>query len=140
MPEPKTKPTDASVPDFLDGISDESRRRDCWAVTDLMRQATGAEPVMWGHAIVGFGRCRQRYASGREGEWPVIAFSPRKADVTLYIMPGFDRYEDLMGRLGKHKTGKACLYLKRLSDVDLAVLRELIEASVRDRSRHRVDG
>lgn len=138
MNEPKTRPTDVSVDDFLSGV-DEQRRQDCYTVLELMKSATGAEPVMWGSSIVGFGRYKYRYESGREGEWPATGFSPRKNDLTLYLMPGFDRYEDLMVKLGKHKTGKSCLYLKRLSDVDLSVLRELIEASVEAMSAKRVD-
>jgi hypothetical protein len=109
-------------------------------VLDLMREATGADPVMWGTSIVGFGRYRYRYNSGREGEWPIIGFSPRKNDLTLYLMDGFAGRDELLERLGKHKTGKSCLYLKRLSQVDLAVLRELIFQSVRAMADRRVDG
>ena len=139
MAELKTKPTQASVLDFLGMLSDDQRRNDCLVVLELMKAATGAEPVMWGSSIVGFGRYQYRYKSGRQGEWPVISFSPRKNDLTLYIMPGFDRYESLLARLGKHKTGKSCLYLKRLSDVDLVVLKELIEESVKAMAPLRVD-
>ena len=139
MAELKTKPTQASVLDFLGMLSDDQRRNDCLVVLELMKAATGAEPVMWGSSIVGFGRYQYRYKSGRQGVWPVISFSPRKNDLTLYIMPGFDRYESLLARLGKHKTGKSCLYLKRLSDVDLSILIELIGESVKAMAPLRVD-
>lgn len=139
MSEPKTRPTDESVPAFLERIGEEARRQDCLAITEMMREATGAAPVMWGASIVGFGRYRYQYESGRVGEWPVVGFSPRKNDLTLYIMPGFAEYEELLGRLGKCKTGKSCLYIKRLSDVDPEALRELIAASVREMADRRVD-
>ena len=129
MAEPKTQPTDASVDGFLASIDDETRRRDCEALRDLMREVTGEEPKMWGLSMVGFGTYHYRYATGREGDWPLTGFSPRKRDLTVYVMAGFDRYEELMARLGKHSTGKSCLYLKRLDDVDLDVLRELVARS-----------
>jgi hypothetical protein len=139
MAEAKTQPTKASVAAFIAAVPDAQRREDCKAVARLMQDATGARPVLWGTNIVGFGTYRYRYASGREGEWPVVAFSPRKSDLTLYIMPGFDCFADLLARLGPHRTGKACLYLKRLADVDLAVLRQLIEAGVAAMAPRRVD-
>lgn len=139
MAEAKTRPTKASVAAFLAAIPDAQRRQDCKLVAKLMQEATGARPVLWGANIVGFGTYRYKYASGREGDWPVIAFSPRKNDLTLYIMPGFGDNADLLARLGKHKTGRSCLYLKRLSDVDLAVLREIIAGSVAAMARQRVD-
>ena len=129
MAELKTKPTSESVNEFL-GRLDEKRRKDCMAVVKLMKSATGVRPKMWGSSIVGFGTYRYRYESGREGEWPVVGFSPRKSDLTLYIMPGFERFENLMKKLGKYKTGKSCLYIKRLTDVDVDVLKELITESV----------
>jgi hypothetical protein len=129
MAELKTKPTGASVAAFLDAIPDEARRADCRRVVEIMRKATGAEPRMWGAGIVGFGRHRYQGASG-VAEWFLTGFSPRKQNLTLYVMAGFDRYPALMRTLGTHKTGKSCLYLKRLADVDLGVLTELIEASV----------
>jgi hypothetical protein len=95
-----------------------------------MREVTGERPVMWGPSIVGYGQYRYVYESGREGDWMLVGFSPRKTALTLYIMPGFSRYEELMQRLGKHSTGKSCLYLKKLADVDMTVLRELVGASV----------
>ena len=130
MAELKTKPTDENVLDFLNGIADEKRRQDCFSILELMKQATGAEPKMWGDSIVGFGSYHYKYASGREGDWFLTGFSPRKQNLTLYIMSGFDEYEALLSKLGKHKTSKACLYINKLQDVDAAVLKELVERSV----------
>ena len=130
MAEPKTRLTDASVADFLRGVDDEQKRADCFELVDLMSDVTGEEPKMWGDAIVGFGTYHYKYASGREGDWMQVGFSPRKQSLTLYIMSGFSRYDELMKGLGKYKTGKSCLYVKRLSDVDRDVLRELIAQSV----------
>jgi len=139
MAELKTKATDQSAEAFLAKVEDPSRRADCEAVLAMMQRATGCAPKMWGASIVGFGRYAYTYASGRTGEWPITGFSPRKNDLTLYIMPGFTRYDALMARLGKHKTGKSCLYLKRLADVDTAVLEELITASVEAMASKRVE-
>jgi hypothetical protein len=130
MSDLKTKPTDVSVAAFLDGISDERRRADCRAVATIMERATGEKPKMWGPSMVGFGQYHYRYESGREGDWFLTGFSPRKNDLTLYLLSGFDGFDELMKRLGKHKTGKSCLYVKRLSDLDLAVLEQLIVESV----------
>ena len=130
MAELKTKETKASVAAFLNKISDVQRRKDCQTVLELMQRATGEKPKMWGSSIVGFGRYKYRYASGHEGEWPIIGFSPRKNDLTLYIMPGFEEHESLMAKLGKYKTGKSCLYLKNLDDVEIPVLKKLILKSV----------
>jgi hypothetical protein len=127
----KTQKTNASVTAFLKSVADDDRRKDCQTLVRIMKRAVGAEPKMWGSSIVGFGHYHYKYASGREGDWFLAGFSPRKQDLTLYIMAGFDRYDALMGKLGKHKTGKSCLYLKRLADVDVAVLEELISASVK---------
>lgn len=129
MSELKTQATDAGVDTFLDSAGAE-RRPDCDRLVEMMSKATGAAPVMWRPGIVGFGAYHYRYESGREGDWFLTGFSPRKKDLTLYIMAGFDRYEELMARLGKHKTGKSCLYIKRLADIDTAVLEELVTASV----------
>jgi hypothetical protein len=139
----KTKANDGDVRAFLASVPDETRRSDALAVCALMEDITGEAPVMWGSSIVGFGRYRYRYESGREGEWFVVGFSPRKQNLTLYVMSGFGDYEALLGRLGRHSTGKACLYLKRLSDADPDVLRTLIARSVeqmreRDLGRNRV--
>ena len=138
MAELKTKPTTQTAEDFLKLIVDEQRRADCFQVLEWMQQATGCAPLMWGTSIIGFGKYRYRYESGREGEWMVIGFSPRKNDLTLYIMPGFEKYDDLLQKLGKFKTGKSCLYLKRLSDVDEKVLKQLITASVKAMKGKRV--
>ena len=139
MAELKTKKTKASVTAFLDKITDEQRRKDCQTVLDLMKQATGEEPKMWGSSIVGFGTYHYRYASGREGDWPMIAFSPRKTDLTLYIAPGFQKkFESLMAKLGKYKTGVSCLYIKKLDDVEIPVLKKLIAKSVEEVAKHRV--
>ena len=131
MAEPKTRPTDADVGAFLDSVADERRRDDARTVCRLMQEVTGEEPVLWGTGIVGFGSVRLRYASGRELDWPVTGFSPRKTATTVYLMDGFEERSDLLARLGPHSTGRSCLHLKRLSDVDLAVLRELVAESVR---------
>ena len=129
MAELKTQENDASVADFLNAVADERRRADAQRLATIMQEETGEPPRMWGANIVGYGHYHYRYASGREGEWMLVAFSPRKANLTLYVMPGFDGYEELLGRLGKFTTGKSCLYLKRLADVDEAVLRELVRRS-----------
>ena len=130
MAELKTKPNEQSVEEFLNGVSDEKRRQDCFAVSELMKRITGEEPKMWGAGIVGFGSYKYKYDSGREGEWFVAGFSPRKQNLTLYIMSGFTRYEELLAKLGKHKTGKSCLYINKLEDIDLDVLGEMVESSV----------
>ena len=131
MAELKTKPTTASVKEFLNQVPDEERRADCFAVAKIMEEITGDKPKMWGPSIVGFGTYRYKYASGREGDWPVTGFSPRKRDLTLYIMPGFAKHAELMKQLGsKHSTGKSCLYIKRLSDVHIPTLKKLIKQSV----------
>lgn len=130
MAEMKTRASNASVDDFLRSIPDDARRQDCLRVLEIMKRVTGDEPKLWGAGMVGFGSYHYRYESGREGDWFVTGFSPRKANLTLYIMAGFDRYPELLARLGKFKTGKSCLYVKQLADVDEAVLTELIAASV----------
>ena len=131
MAEPKTKPTNQSVKEFLNEIPDPERRADCFAVAKMMEEITGEKPKMWGPSIVGFGTQHYKYASGREGDWPISAFSPRKRDLTVYLMVGFDKNTELMEKLGKHSTGKSCLYIKRLSDVDVPTLRKLIKESVK---------
>lgn len=132
MSGPKTKPSKASVREFLQTIDDIQRRQDCGVVAALMRAATGKRATLWGKDIVGFGRYDYMYTSGEPASWFLTGFSPRKRDLVIYIMPGFSQYGALMKRLGKYRTGKSCLYLKRLSDVDKNVLTELIERSVRD--------
>jgi hypothetical protein len=130
MAELKTQKNDASVQEFLNAVPDERKRADSFAILDLMLEVTGEEPAMWGTSIIGFGSYRYKYASGREGEWFLVGFAPRKQNLTLYIMSGFEGHDSLLADLGKHKTGKACLYINKLSDVDLDILRELVQQSV----------
>jgi hypothetical protein len=130
MAELKTKATGASVTDFLGGIKDEQRRQDCETVLELMRKATKAEPKMWGTAIVGFGDCHYTYASGREGDWFLTGFSPRKQNLTLYVMGGYAKQGELLKQLGKHKLGGGCLYLNKLEDVHMPALKKLITQTV----------
>jgi hypothetical protein len=132
MAELKTKPTQITVTKFLASIKDEDIRKDCLTLAKLMTQATGAKPKMWGAAIVGFGSCHLRYASGRELDWFTTGFSPRKQNLTLYVIGGFAQYGTLLKKLGKHSLGKGCLYIKRLDDVHLPTLKKLIEQSVQD--------
>lgn len=129
--EPKTKKIEASVDDFLNAVPSEQIRADCFEIVKIMRQATQSEPKMWGTNIVGFGSYHYKYASGREGDWMLTGFSPRKQNLTLYIMAGFDRYDELLKKLGKFSTGKSCLYIKRLADVDKKVLKKLVSESVK---------
>ncbi|HAV76222.1 MAG TPA: DUF1801 domain-containing protein [Anaerolineae bacterium] len=131
MAELKTKVNDASVNKFIKSIKDEQVRDDCFQILDIMQKATKAEPKMWGTSIIGFGSYHYKYASGREGDWMLTGFSPRKQNITLYIMPGFQEYDSLMKNLGKHSTGKSCLYIKKLEDVDTKVLKELVAKSVK---------
>ena len=130
MAELKTKATTSSVSHFLDELDDDERRNDCHAVLKIMQQATGAKPKMWGPSIVGFGDYRYTNARGAGVDWFLIGFSPRKRDLTLYLTPGSARRADLLKALGKHTTGKACVYIKRLADVDPEVLRALVEDCV----------
>jgi hypothetical protein len=130
MAENKTKPTKASVAAFVHGLADQSQRADAKALVKLMLRATGEKPKMWGPTIVGFGSYHYTYDSGREGDMPLAGFSPRKAAIVLYIMTGFSGSEGLLAKLGKHTTGKVCLYVKRLADVDQNVLEELVVKSV----------
>ena len=130
MSDLKTTPNNASVEDFLNQVEPEQKRQDAFEILRMMKEVTGAEPQMWGPSIVGFGAYRYKYDSGREGDWFLVGFSPRKQNLTLYIMAGFKRYEELLAKLGKHKTGKSCLYLNKLADVDQKVLREMVAASV----------
>jgi hypothetical protein len=131
MAELKTKPTKQSVASFLKTIADEGKQRDCRTVLKIMKKVTKAEPKMWGPGIVGFGSHHYKYASGREADWFLTGFAPRKQNLTLYLMSGFKGYDALLGKLGKYKTGKACLYIKKLDEVDLGVLTDLIQKSVK---------
>ena len=132
MGEAKTRPTNASVTKFLNTIPDAGRREDCFVIAKMMEEITGSKPRMWGPSIVGFGTYHYKYASGHTGDWPVAAFSPRKQDLTVYLMPGFQKRGELMNQLGKHRTGKSCLYIKRLSDIHVPTLKKLIKISLKD--------
>ncbi len=130
MAELKTKPTTRNVKDFIDAIEDEQLRKDCRNVSRIMKRVTKVNPKMWGPGIVGFGSYHYKYASGRGADWFLAGFAPRKQNLTLYVMSGFEKYNALLKKLGKHKIGKSCLYIKRLDDVDVDVLTQLIEDSV----------
>ncbi len=132
MAELKTKPNDSSVIDFLSSIEDEQKRADSFHIIEMMKQAAKAEPKMWGNAIIGFGEYHYKYASGREGDWFLVGFSPRKQNFSIYLMSceNEKNFSDLFAKLGKHKTGKSCLYFKRLADINCTVLENLIQKSV----------
>lgn len=130
MAELKTKPNDSDVQAYLEAIDQEQRQADCREIYELMAEATGGPGKMWGSSIVGFGNYHYVYESGREGDWFLTGFSNRKQSLTLYIMPGFNRFDALMKQLGKYKTGKSCLYIKKLEDIDREVLKALIDESV----------
>jgi hypothetical protein len=131
MAELKTKPNEQIVEKFLKGIAGKQTREDCFTILEIMKQVTKAEPKMWGSSIVGFGTYHYKYESGRQGDWFLTGFSPRKQNVTLYLMGGFAHYDELMKKLGKYKTGTSCLYIKSLADVDLPTLKKLIQESVK---------
>jgi hypothetical protein len=131
MAELKTKETDTSVNAYIDAIDNEVRRDDCRALVKLMKQVTKSEPKMWGTSIVGFGKYHYKYASGHEGDSCLTGFASRKKDLTMYITAGFDEHAELLSRLGKFKSGKGCLYVKRLDDIDKSVLKQLLTASVK---------
>lgn len=137
--EAKTLPTDANVADFIAAVEHPTRRADAEAVCAMMAEISGEPPVMWGPSIIGFGRYHYRYDSGREGDFLQIGFSPRKANLVLYLMPGFEGRQDLLARLGKAKTSVSCLYLNKLADVDMDVLRELITTSLNEMRRRYPD-
>ena len=126
----KTVPTDTSVDQFINSVDNETKRKDSLEILDMMSAITGSPPVLWGSSLVGFGRYHYKYASGREGDFFLTGFSPRKQALTIYIMPGFSEYESILGNLGKYKTGKSCLYVKKLDEIDRDLLRELITKSV----------
>jgi len=129
MAELKTKRNTGNVEAFLGSVANQKRRQESFTVLELMKKVTGKKPEMWGDSIVGFGSYHYKYASGRESDWFLVGFSPRAQNLTLYIMAGFDTYETLLGKLGKHTTGKSCLYIKNLEDVDMDVLKELVRRS-----------
>lgn len=128
----QTVPTDADVLDFLARLDDDQQRQDSEKLIDIMHETSGEPPIMWGPAIIGFGTYHYRYDSGREGDMPLIAFSPRKGKLAFYITDNAEKYKDIRERLGKHRTAKACLYITKLADVDLDVLRELIATTYKD--------
>lgn len=130
MSDLKTQPTDRPVEDFLNGLENETRRSDCFRLLELMTEVTGEQPVMWGTSIVGYGSYHYIYKTGREGDWPVTGFSPRKQSLTVYIMSGFSKYDELLSKLGKHKKSVSCLYINKLADIDMEVLKQLIKESV----------
>jgi hypothetical protein len=126
----KTKPEKTDPEAFISSVESDKRRADAEKLLEMMKRITGEEPVMWGPSIIGFGSYHYKYESGREGDWFLTGFSPRKANLSVYIMAGFDKYENLMSKLGKHKTGTSCLYINKLDDIDLDVLEELIRESL----------
>lgn len=130
MAELKTRPTDASVEEFLNKVEDDKKRKDAFELLEIFKKVTGEEPKMWGDSIVGFGTYVYKYASGRTAEWMECGFSPRKQNLTVYIMTGFDGFGEALSKLGKHKTGKSCLYIKKLKDIDQAVLEKMIAESI----------
>jgi hypothetical protein len=130
MAELKTKRNKGDVEAFLSSVAGEKKRQDSFTILELMKKVTGKEPEMWGDSIIGFGNYHYKYASGREGDWFLTGFSPRVQNLTLYIMAGFDDYDQLLGKLGKHSTGKSCLYIKKIEDIDIDVLKELVKQSV----------
>ncbi len=132
MTKNKTQPTKMTVSTFLNAIEDEDRRRDCKTIARLLKEVSGKRPVMWGTSIIGYGQYHYKYASGREGDSFRIGFAPRKQDITIYIMPGYTDFGHILAKLGKHKKGKSCLYIKRLSDVNMAVLERLLKAGWKD--------
>ncbi len=136
MSELKTTPNDADARDFIEKVEDETKKQDSLRLLDMFSEITAEKPVMWGDSIIGFGKYHYKSErSSQEADWMLTAFSPRKQYLALYIMPGLERYTDLLERLGPHKTGKSCLYVKRLADVDQAVLRELIDRGFKDMKR-----
>ncbi len=126
----KTQPNDNDVNAFIASVDDDKKKADCFKLIEIMEGITHEPPKMWGSSIVGFGNYHYKYESGREGNFFIVGFSPRKQNLTMYIMPGFERYEELMARLGKYKTGKSCLYVKKLDDIDQDILKEIIADSV----------
>ena len=130
MAKNKTTENTNSVTDFINTVTDETKRNDCFPIIELMQKQTGFEAKMWGGAIVGFGSYHYKYESGREGDAPLIGFSPRVNAITLYLAGDFDKKEELLKKFGKHKTSKGCIYIKRLVDVDIKLLKEMIKISV----------
>jgi len=130
MAQVKTVKTDASVEDFLASVENETRRKDSFVLLEMMKRVSGSEPAMWGPSIVGFGETHLVYASGREGDWPEVGFAPRKTNLAIYVLDPSENYSGLRGKLGKHRVGKACLWINKLADVDLDVLEQIVAASL----------
>lgn len=130
MSDLKTKPTDQNVEEYLKKVENPTKREDSFKILELMKDITNEEPTMWGDSIIGFGSYHYKYKTGREGDWFVTGFAPRKQNLTLYIMSGFDRYDELLRKLGKHKLGKSCLYINKLKDIDTSILREIVKQSI----------
>ena len=130
MSELKTKKNEDNVLDFIDGVEDRQKRQDCHEIMEIMKEITGEDPKMWGSSIVGFGSYHYKYDSRGEGDWFLTGFSPRKQNLSLYIMSGFGQYDSLLSNLGKYKTGKSCLYVKKLGDINRDILKEMITSSV----------
>ena len=135
MSDLKTKPTGESVEDFLNSVEHPVRKADSIVLLDLIKEVTGDEPQMWGPSIIGFGSVHYKYASGRELDWFKTGFSPRKSNLTIYSTTGYAKHEDLLGKLGKHKLGKGCLYINKLADVDKNVLKKLIKKTIKSDSK-----
>lgn len=136
MAEAKTKPTKQNVKEFLNRITDEQRRADCLELVKIMEEITGNKPQMWGPSMVGFGSYHYKYASGHEGDCFMTGFASRKQDLTVYMMMGFEKRAELMKQLGKHRSSKSCLYVKRLSDIHIPTLKKLLKASLKDLSAY----
>ena len=132
MTELKTKPNDKSVDKFLKKVENRTKKEDSFKILEIMKELTKEEPIMWGDSIIGFGSYHYKYASGREGDWFRVGFSPRKQNLTVYLMTGFEKYKEILNNLGKFKTGKSCLYINKLKDVDIPSLRELILESFKN--------
>ena len=126
----KTTQNEDSVDEFLKKIEDPEKQKTSWQILEIIKEISGKEPKMWGDSIIGFGNYHYKYATGREGDWMRIAFSPRKQNFSIYIMDGFDNHSELMKKLGKYKTGKSCLYIKKLQDIDINILKELMKESL----------
>lgn len=133
MAELKTKKTSASIPAFLKSVENEQRRKDSFEMLDIFKQATKMRPILWGNSIIGFGEYHYKSErSSQEGDWPLTGFSPRKRNMTVYIMPGFTNYQDLLNKLGQHKTSVSCIYFNKLENIDVKVLKQIIRRSVAD--------
>ncbi len=132
MAELKTKPNNKNVKQFLDSLENEKRKKDSYQLLKLFKEITKKKPVMWDDTIIGFGSYHYKYKTGREGDWPVTGFPPRKQNLSIYIMLGFSNYQDMMNKLGKYKTGRSCLYVNKLEDIDMKILKQLLAESITD--------